>query len=326
MKVLPMPQATAASEWFSRIRSGELDASSEQEWAAFAADPSNEAALEQRDAAWELSAELADRPVIADLLADVDRLVARKAPAAASAPRTGTRRLWPLAAAASLAVLAVAAVLLQRTRASVEDYSTAVGEQRIVTLTDQSAVTLNTASSVRVIYSRGLRRVDLLRGEALFTVTKNPARPFEVHALKGVTTAVGTEFDVRLGTGAATVSVLEGAVRVAAASGSTPVAAGEVVDYGTDGRVSAPRPANVTRIRGWVAQRIVFSDEPLAEALADYNRYRTSPIVLADPALGSRHINGVFRIGDEQAFLGALEQGLQLKATRTDTQVVLAAK
>jgi transmembrane sensor len=324
MKVSPLPQLSAASEWFARIRSGELDGTTEQEWAAFAAEPQNEAALEQREAAWALSAELAERPALGALLADVDRLIAGKA-----LPRTqraGSGRLWALAAAATLAVLAVGLVLLQRGRASIEDYSTAVGEQRVVTLTDQSAVTLNTGSRVRVTYSRGLRRVDLVHGEALFAVTKNPARPFEVHALQGVTTAVGTQFDVRLGTNAATVSVLEGAVTVAAGSGSTPVAAGEVVDYGADGQVSAPRPANVTQIRGWVARRIVFSDEPLAQALEDYNRYSTSPIVLADPALGSRHINGVFRIGDEQAFLGALEQGLQLKATRTDSQIVLAPK
>jgi transmembrane sensor len=324
MKVAPLPQASVASEWFARIRSGELDAASEQEWAAFAAQPENEAALEQREAAWALSAELADRPAIGALLAEVDRLATGKSAAPARRPRAA--RLWALAAAASVAVLALGLVLLQRGRASTEDYTTAVGEQRVVTLADQSAVTLNTASSVRVTYSRGLRRVDLVRGEALFAVAKDPARPFEVHALQGVTTAVGTQFDVRLGTNAATVSVLEGAVTVAAGSGSTPVAAGEVVDYGSDGQVSAPRPANVTQIRGWLARRIVFSDEPLAQALEDYNRYSTFPIVLADPALGSRHINGVFRIGDEQAFLGALEQGLQLKATRSDTQIVLAPK
>ncbi len=321
MKVSPLPQAAAASEWFARIRSGELDAASEQEWAAFVADPHNEIALEEREAAWALSAELSDRPALSAMLAEVDRLVADKS--TAPARRTGMRRLWPLAAAASVALLATVLVLLQSNRASVEDYSTAIGEQRVVTLTDQSAVTLNTGSSVRVTYARGLRRVDLLRGEALFAVTKNPARPFEVHALKGVTTAVGTEFDVRLETDAATVSVLEGAVTVAAASGSMPVAAGEVVDYGLDGRLSAPRPANTTRIRGWMSQRIVFSDEPLAQALEDYNRYRTSPIVLSDPALGSRHINGVFRIGDEQAFLGALEQALHLKAEHRDAEIVL---
>jgi transmembrane sensor len=323
MKVLPLPQASAASEWFSRIRSGELDASSDQEWAAFASDPQNEAALEQREAAWALSAELAERPAIGALLADVDRLLTAKSPATAAARGTRIRRLWPLAVAASLALLTVALVVLELTRASVADYSTAVGEQRVVTLADQSAVTLNTGSSVRVTYSRGLRRVDLLRGEALFAVAKNPGRPFEVRALQGVTTAVGTEFDVRIGTDTTSVSVLEGAVTVAGASGSTPVAAGEVVDYGADGHISAPRPANVTKIRGWVAKRIVFSDEPLAQALEDYNRYSTSPIVLSDPALGSRHINGVFRIGDEQAFLGALEQGLQLKVVRRDGQILL---
>ena len=48
--------------------------------------------------------------------------------------------------------------------------------------------------------------------------------------------------------------------------------------------------------------------------------------VLGNPALGSRHINGVFHIGDEAAFLSAMQQGLHLKATKSQTQTVLEAE
>jgi transmembrane sensor len=87
--------------------------------------------------------------------------------------------------------------------------------------------------------------------------------------------------------------------------------------------VSAIRPADAGRIRGWQAQRIVFSDVALSEALREYNRYIKVPIVLGDPSLATRRINGVFRIGDENAFLGSLQQGLHVKISKTDSQTML---
>jgi transmembrane sensor len=101
------------------------------------------------------------------------------------------------------------------------------------------------------------------------------------------------------------------------------VSAGNGVGYSQEGAVSQLRPAEVNRIEGWRTQRMVFNDIPLDTALSEYNRYSRRPIVLSNPALGARHINGVFHIGDEAAFLSALDQGLHLKATKGDTQTVL---
>jgi transmembrane sensor len=147
-----------------------------------------------------------------------------------------------------------------------------------------------------------------------------------VHALQGVTTAVGTQFDVELTAAGAAISVLEGTVTVGAsgpAAAPVAVTAGSGVGYTQAGAVSELRPAEVNRIQGWRSQRFVFNDITLDTALAEYNRYTRMPIVLSNPALGARHINGVFHIGDEAAFLSAMEQGLHLKATRGASQTVL---
>jgi transmembrane sensor len=320
MNVTTLPQAQPAAEWFARVRGGEVDASADAAWQAFVREPQNEAALERCEAAWALSAELAGSASIESLLADVERRLA--APPRASTPRW---RSWRAAAAALIAALGITALLLlNRGSSTVAQYDTARAEERVVNLEDGSVVTLNTGTAVRITYSKEHRRIDLLRGEALFRVAKDASRPFEVHALEGVTTAVGTRFDVEVNAGSAAVTVLEGTVTVSGSSGAgaavVPVSAGQAVDYTASGAVSEPRAADVGRIQGWEVHRIVFSDVTLAQALADYNRYSEVPIVLDAPGLESRHINGVFRIGDEQAFLGALEQGLHLKAERGDGQ------
>jgi transmembrane sensor len=322
------PEDFKAADWFAQSRAAVQEPADERPWLEWIAEPRHQQAYENCELAWELSAELRSSPTLAVLLAGADALVSRQRAATAPAARPKWRvPVWQVGLAASFIALGAFAWLLLA-RPTVDEYSTGVGEQRTVALADGSTVFLNTDSDVRVTLSRHLRRIELARGEALFSVSHDPDRPFEVHALQGVTTAVGTQFDVELTRGGAAVSVLEGTVTVGASGTTTaapPVAvsAGSGVGYTQEGSVSELRPAEVNRIQGWRSQRIVFNDIALDTALAEYNRYTHTPIVLSDPALGSRHINGVFHIGDEAAFLSAMEQGLHLKANRGAAQTVL---
>jgi transmembrane sensor len=321
------PQDLNAADWFAEVRSGELSATSESSWLPWIDDVEHQKSYENCELAWELSAELRDSPSLAVLLAGADALVTQRRVTQLPSRTRWKVPLWQVGLAASLVAVGALAWFFTG-GVTTTDYSTAVGEQRTVQLSDGSTVLLNTDSEVRVALSRHLRRIELVRGEALFSVSHDPARPFEVHALQGVTTAVGTQFDVELTHGGAAVSVLEGTVTVGAAGGSaaaTPLAvpAGDGVGYSEQGALTELRPAETNRIQGWRTQHIVFNDVPLDTALAEYNRYTHTPIVLSDPALGARHINGVFHIGDEAAFLSAMEQGMHLKAVKGDAQTVL---
>ena len=317
-----------AADWFAQAHSPDMAPASEQSWLKWIEDTGHQRAYENCELAWELSTELRESPAIATLLAGCDALVDRRRAAKAAAARPRWRvPAWQVGLAASVLAVGIVAWLFL-SRPTTLEYSTAVGEQHTVALPDGSTVFLNTNSAVRVQLARHLRHIELVRGEALFSVARDPSRPFEVHALQGVTTAVGTQFDVEIVHSGAAVSVLEGTVTVGANGGGSaapPVAvsAGRGVGYTQQGTVSGLRAAELDRIEGWRTQRIVFNDLPLDTAMGEYNRYSHTPIVLSNPALGSRHINGVFHIGDEAAFLSAMEQGLHLKATKGETQTVL---
>ncbi len=95
-------------------------------------------------------------------------------------------------------------------------YATAIGEVQVQTLADGSVIHINTDSQVQVDYSEDVRKIRLLRGEAHFKVTKDPDRPFEVHARDGLVKAVGTAFSVRLDLEDVKVTVTEGRVDLAA--------------------------------------------------------------------------------------------------------------
>jgi transmembrane sensor len=319
-----------AAEWFARVRSGHMTSQDDKAWEQWMErEPDNLAAYENVELAWEISQELRDRPKIKTLLRDADLGSTSAVDAPVSRGLFGGKVSWRAGAALAAAVLfcAVTAVFVV-TRVSVAEYASGVGEQRTVTLPDGSTLSLNTGTRVQVRYSRGLRRIDLLSGEAAFAVMHDSERPFEVRALHGATTAVGTEFDVQITASTATVSVLKGAVLVRPSDSLstatfTQVSAGQAVDYTAEGGTSAIRNADAGKVHGWLAQRIVFSNVTLADALADYNRYTKTPIVIGDPGLGGRRINGVFRIGDQAAFIDALEQGLHVTATPDGPRIVL---
>ena len=321
MTILSRDTHSEAAEWFSLVRSGEISSEEDQMWRAWiGADARNLEAYENMELTWELSGELRDRQSLKELLAQVD-----------ARPRTTSRtvgRRWRGMAAAAVILLAAVTLWVLKSRSSISDYEAGIGEQKLVTLADQSVITLNTRTHVRVQLNRAVRRVDLLSGEALFSVAKDSARPFEVHALGGVSTAVGTEFDVHIVGASAQVTVLEGIINVRSnesrdAGGHTQLSAGQTVAYSADRSLSGIRAADINTIRGWQAHRIVFTDKALSEALDEYNRYTKLPIVLGDRGLAARRINGVFRIDDQTAFINALEQGLQVSATPAENSIVL---
>src|SRR5262249_31093929 len=118
--------------------------------------------------------------------------------AAAPSARAVTRRHVVLGGpiAAGLAALGAAGRIVVR---CLDDgrYRTSIGEMRVVPLSDGSVISLNTDSEVVIAYSDARRSIQLIRGEALFDVSKDPLRPFVVRAGEMEVRAVGTSFTVR---------------------------------------------------------------------------------------------------------------------------------
>jgi transmembrane sensor len=124
---------------------------------------------------------------------------------------------WPMVLAAAMATVAVGAgALIWSLAFPGKGYSTAIGEQRSIELTDGSTLELNSLTRVRVHYTKEERDVELLQGQALFTVAKDPARPFIVASGATRVRAVGTEFDVYKKHYDTVLTVVEGRVAVLA--------------------------------------------------------------------------------------------------------------
>jgi transmembrane sensor len=209
-----------------------------------------------------------------------------------------------------------------------DTYSTKVGELRRIVLQDGSLLTLNTDSVAQVSYSSGHRKVQLVRGEALFTVAHHANRPFDVMASALVVRAVGTQFSVRV-RDESSVDVLLTEGRLALNTPSSPtLSAGSMALY-RNGQVTTVQlsPSDITDALGWSAvtnPQLHFRGETLASVAAEMNRYNLVKIVVPDPAVAQRRIGGKYPALEPEGFASHIAPALGVRARLLDGGSVIS--
>jgi transmembrane sensor len=264
-------------------------------------------------------------------------MVSIPSPVAGGVKPLGLRnRKLALSAAAAL-LLAVGGGLYLVFAPTGERYATPVGGFASVPMPDGSNVTLNTDSQIRIALTDTERRVELGHGEAFFEVSKDPKRPFVVRAGDKRVIAVGTKFSVRREGDDIEIVVTEGKVRVQdGAAGQDSRVGGSADVFLTPGSIARADDAGVLVQRrtlpeaeehlGWRTGWLMFRDQGLAEAIAEFNRYSARKIVIQDPAIASLKIEGNFRATNVEAFVRLLESGFPVRAEVRADQILLSAK
>lgn len=209
-------------------------------------------------------------------------------------------------------------------------------EKRV--LSDGSKVQLNRGSVFSMEFTPAERRVRLVRGEASFIVAKNPQRPFVVLVHGVQVRAVGTVFNVKLGSGAVEVLVTEGKVLVEK-PGDLPangvklpaplILAGEHVVVPLSPTASGPivtklSDEQITDRLAWQPRLLDFVDAPLAEIAAEFNRHNPVRLVLDDASIGAMRLSASFRSDNVEGFVRLLESDFNVRSDRrNDTEIRL---
>lgn len=278
---------------------------------------------------------------------NLSRTVPKPAPPVHASPANNAkRRPFLLAASVLIASLAGGITWWQLNRAPT--YETEVGEQRSITLADGSRVDLNSQSRIRIRFSDTERAVDLQYGQGLFSVAKDPNRPFVVRSDTTSVRAVGTQFDVYRKPTGTTVTVLEGKVEVDdvrrtdraeradegrhergddRATGRGPIAlvAGEQVTVHA-GEVVQPKAVNVTTATAWTQRQLIFESASLADVAQEFNRYNTQPLVIDDAQLEDFHISGVFSSADPASLLRFLREQPEISVEEKDSEIRISKR
>ena len=334
---VPLEITEAAGEWLERLSS---DVVSEDEREAFAdwllTSPVHVGEYLRISALREeLAGTLARHPDWVQALLDgtdanvveLPQVVETPVSKASSRPHRRRRAtVASIAAAAAVVALAITAwfgyASLVTVPADPTAIVTALGEQRSILLSDGSMLELNTETEVRIRLSDNARDIDLLRGEILVDVAKDPQRPFRVSSDGIIAQAIGTRFNVyRRGTDTV-VTVIEGRVAVnqspAVSSRDTQIAgtvaaiepveltAGLQVAVPPNAADVAPKPVSIAKATAWTERRLVFDDEPLSVIVVEFNRYNRSRLIITDAGLNDKRLSGVFDANDPDEFVALL--------------------
>lgn len=198
---------------------------------------------------------------------------------------------------------------------------TQVGAQRTIALQDGSQIKLNTATVLRAATGTTGREVWLDKGEAYFDIAHRPEHPFVVHAGVHTVTVLGTRFTVRREGQRVTVAVLSGRVRIddetpGLSTRATVIGQGDIAYAQSHGAlVALAAPERVEAMTGWREGILVFENQRLGDAVADFNRYTNRPIRISDPAVANIRIGGTFEISNSARFLDLLHSayGLEIR-------------
>ncbi len=208
-------------------------------------------------------------------------------------------------------------------------------------LKDGSVVELNRGAQAVVAYSHDRREITLERGEAYFTVEKDPEKPFIVIANGVAVQAVGTMFNVQIDGDAVDVIVTEGRVRVGPGSVDEPDLDASDIGKSIQELIAGQRtvidpsePTELTPVISiskevideqllWLNEVFDFTDTPLSEIVMEFNRRNKRKIVIEDKAIEDLAMSATIQPKNIESFVAILEVTMDIEVERIDDSVVV---
>ena len=189
------------------------------------------------------------------------------------------------------------------------DYKTATSEVKNIVLDDGSMLTLAPKSAIKVDYTTGQRRIELIQGDIYVDVAKNPARPFIVHTKQADYQALGTRFIVNQYTDTSALNMLHS--RVQARANLTTQAKPLIVSEGQRIQVDAHGLGKIevfdTQMfkTSWQMQQIQANELALPDLLNRLNAYHSGYMIFNEKELSQIKVTGI--INPQQDLLGTLQ-------------------
>ena len=204
------------------------------------------------------------------------------------------------------AVLIVAGILWLRF-SSDKTYETRKGQHSTITLQDNTEITLNSQSELKVNrWPLEKARLVSLKGEAFFHVQKN-GTPFIVSTEIGKVQVLGTEFNVRVRDNHLEVAVVQGSVKMNVmrhgTDSSIVLSAGQIAGCTQNDFPEMPASIPFPQYPGWMHGKFIFNRSSLLSACKEIESQFDVVIRLENPGLYDKTITGTI---DGQSIEAAL--------------------
>ena len=215
-------------------------------------------------------------------------------------------------------------------------FQTATAELRDIHLEDGSIITVGARSRLETHFTDEFRIVSLPEGQAFFDIAPDATRPFYVEVGTMMVRVVGTKFDIKNDDGTMRIAVADGIVSVMKADAPSAIeGALQKVDKSVlhagdqllvSSRKLAPEISTIEpeKTSPWREGWLSYENASLSEIVSDLNRYRDTPIVLADTALGNLRITAAFGVDQTDQFIAVLHSTHDLsRRDGSNGQVIL---
>ena len=201
-------------------------------------------------------------------------------------------------------------------------FTTAIGEQKTVTLSDGSVLKMNVSSSVFVSVNNQCRQVKMMKGEVFFEVAPDPERPFEVLTPNGKVSVLGTAFNIKNRNGVVSIDVDHGRVRVfdspkgpgGMRKGVLTLISGQGTDVDSSGRLTSLRTSEIKQVLAWQHHQAVFRNTSISTVVKELELYHNVKIKLSLKKPENKKITGTFNMYD-------LEQTLRIIAAAASLEI-----
>ncbi len=304
-----------ALAWVVRLTSGEVSAEDEAEFAHWHQDEGNALAYRRAVRLWQGLGPILEEQEAAGWPESIGEERVRP-----------VGRRFPLMAryaalAASLALVTLAG--WQYLQVWQYDQVSGTSVAHNVPLADGTVLAMGPDSAISTDFRNGARHVALARGEVFFNVHHDAAHPFVVSAGKGIVRVLGTAFSVRKrDDGEVVVTVTRGKVQVTSGAREALLVPDRQVRFGEAG-LSPVRAVDASLALAWTRGRLILENRPLADVLAELDRYHSGKILLLNPEAGERRINAVIDLGRIDSWLTALASSQGLSMTMVGPVTIL---
>lgn len=217
-------------------------------------------------------------------------------------------------------------------------YTTGPGELRSLRLDDGSELSLASGTRLRVRFDAGMREIVLTRGEALFHVAKDPARPFVVLAGRTTARAIGTAFSVQRAAQQVVVTVGEGRVAVSQVESvrlpfsvtrmdaGVSLTADQQIATSSDGQLDRVRSVDGQRALAWAKGDLIFENETVEAIVARFNQFARVRLRVDDRHIGARTVSGIFEVHDPESFVAFLASVERVTITRLSPDEIVIGR
>lgn len=253
--------------------------------------------------------------------------------------RSGVRRWIIAASVAAVLIISVGLWFVTPEKSTTTEFAAAYGEIKKIVLPDQSQVTLNANShiSFKTAWNTEKAREVWLDGEANFSVNHlnkkgSPIKEnerFIIHTKLLLIEVLGTVFNVKERRGKVEVSLETGSVKVqvnAETDKQWLVKPGEVVVYNHTTKVMQRILQDPVVYKAWTEKKMLANNTTVGEIIQAIEDHYGHKIILEDPELANRAIDGTLPFTSESNVLFVLSNILDIDIERKDSTLIFKSR